>query len=605
MDSLNMGVILLDKDGIIRMCNRRAEEITGISISAGESHPAGKIEDGDIVIIADSKMGEDDGNLSAEDLKMLNIKDGEIREGDVIIAMGVYKNEKVRPIYKAMREHQLSTPMTVEAVYYGFRIFVSVDTVKHETLISVNDKKYRMGYFSAVGNMVVIDGATGEIKFFQARGYSVRNEDAGGLLRGKPYMEKEAGYSRIEVTGRNYFDVFDDSAVASELFAVLDGRSDGFLERIYEINKRPFICSVVPCKGNGRCSERGVYLILEHAENLERLLSDRNEIISQLEEKALEEEEKHIGDFPEKPFENFAGVSSQVMEVKYMAYKASKNKFNVIITGESGTGKSMIARDIHNAGNPGAPFVEVNCNAIAPSLFESELFGYVGGAFTGARAEGKTGFFEAADKGTIFLDEIGDIPLDIQVKLLHVLQDKIIYRVGSSKPVKIDVRVIAATNRNLEEEVAAGRFRQDLFYRINVFPIEIPPIRDRKSDLYILINKLLKRTCDAYGMEIKQFSGGALRKLVSYNWPGNVRELENVIERAVTICDSNIIYIEHLRLGRQKEPVTMKEHLALEEARVLETVLLEYHGDKHMAMKELDMSKSVFYDKLKKYGIKF
>ena len=162
MDSLNMGVILLDKDGIIRMCNRRAEEITGISISAGESHPAGKIEDGDIVIIADSKMGEDDGNLSAEDLKMLNIKDGEIREGDVIIAMGVYKNEKVRPIYKAMREHQLSTPMTVEAVYYGFRIFVSVDTVKHETLISVNDKKYRMGYFSAVGNMVVIDGATGE-----------------------------------------------------------------------------------------------------------------------------------------------------------------------------------------------------------------------------------------------------------------------------------------------------------------------------------------------------------------------------------------------------------------------------------------------------------
>ena len=605
MDSLNMGVILLDKDGIIRMCNRRAEEITGISISAGESHPAGKIEDGDIVIIADSKMGEDDGNLSTEDLKMLNIKDGEIREGDVIIAMGVYKNEKVRPIYKAMREHQLSTPMTVEAVYYGFRIFVSVDTVKHETLISVNDKKYRMGYFSAVGNMVVIDGATGEIKFFQARGYSVRNEDAGGLLRGKPYMEKEAGYSRIEVTGRNYFDVFDDSAVASELFAVLDGRSDGFLERIYEINKRPFICSVVPCHGMGECPENGVYLILEAAENLERLLSDRNEIIHQLEQKASENEVEHTGDFPEEPFENFAGVSSQIREVKYMAYKASRSKFNVIITGESGTGKSMLARDIHNAGTPGAPFIEVNCNAIAPSLFESELFGYVGGAFTGARAEGKIGFFEAADKGTIFLDEIGDIPMDIQVKLLHVLQDKIIYRVGSSKPVKIDVRVIAATNRNLEEEVAAGRFRQDLFYRINVFPIEIPPIRDRKSDLYILITKLMKRICETYGMEMKQFSGGALRKLLSYDWPGNVRELENVIERAVTICDSNIIYIEHLRIGRQNEPVTMKEYLAMEEARVLETALLKYHGDKHKAMEELDMSKSVFYDKLKKYGIKY
>lgn len=605
MDNLKMGVIFLDEDGVIRMCNHRVEEFTGIAISAGESHPAGRIEEGDIVIIADSRLGGDDGNLSLEDLKTLNIKDGEIREGDVIIAMGVYKNKEVRPIYKAMREHLLSTPMTVETVYHGFRILASVNTAERETLISVNDRKYRMSYFSTVGNMVVIDGTTGDIKFFQAKGYSVRNEDIGYLLRGVPYREKEAGQSRTEVTGKNYFEVFDDSDVASELFSALEGRTDGFLERIYEINKRPFICSVVPCKGNGRCSERGAYLILEAAENLERLLSDRNEIIHQLEQKVSESELEHTGDFPEEPFENFAGVSSQVREVKYMAYKASKNRFNVIITGESGTGKSMIARDIHNAGNPGAPFVEVNCNAIAPSLFESELFGYVGGAFTGARAEGKTGFFEAADKGTIFLDEIGDIPLDIQVKLLHVLQDKIIYRVGSSKPVKIDVRVIAATNRNLEEEVAAGRFRQDLFYRINVFPIEIPPIRDRKSDLYILINKLLKRTCDAYGMEMKQFSGGALRKLVSYNWPGNVRELENVIERAVTICDSNIIYIEHLRIGRQKEPVTMKEHLALEEARVLETVLLKYHGDKHMAMKELDMSKSVFYDKLKKYGIKF
>lgn len=605
MDNLNMGVIFLDENGIIRMCNHRVEEFTGISISARESHPAGKIEDGDIVIIADSRLGGDDGNLRAADLETLNIKDQGIREGDVLIAIGVYNNEKILPKYKVMREHQLSTPMRVETVYYGFRISVSVDTINHETVIAVNDRKYRMTYFSAVGNAVVIDGTTGEIKFFQAKGYSVRNEDIGGLLRGASYMEKEAGRSRVDVIGKSYFDVFDNSAVASELFHAMEGKSEGFLERIYELNKRPFICSVVPWKETDGKAGRGAYLILEPAENLERLLSDRNEIISQLEGKATEGEEERIADFPEEAFGNFAGVSSQIREVKYMAYKASRNRFNVIITGESGTGKSILARDIHNAGNPDAPFVEVNCNAIAPSLFESELFGYVGGAFTGARAEGKTGFFEAADKGTIFLDEIGDIPLDIQVKLLHVLQDKIIYRVGSSKPVKIDVRVIAATNRNLEEEVAAGRFRQDLFYRINVFPIEIPPIKDRKSDLYILINRLLKRSCDAYGMEMKQFSGGALRKLLSYDWPGNVRELENVIERAVTICDSNIIYSEHLRIGRQKEPVTMKEHLALEEERILEMTLLKYHGDKQAAMKELDMSKSVFYDKLKKYNIKY
>ena len=194
--------------------------------------------------------------------------------------------------------------------------------------------------------------------------------------------------------------------------------------------------------------------------------------------------------------------------------------------------------------------------------------------------------------------------MDIQVKPLHVLQNKTIYRVGSSKPIKVDVRIIAATNKNLEEEVAQGRFRQDLFYRINVFPIEIPPIRERKGDLYLLINKLLERTCDTYGLETKQFSGEALQKLISYNWPGNVRELENAIERAVTLCETNIIYPEHLRIGKGDIPTTMKEMLAKEEARILEMTLLKYNGDKQLAMKELAMSKTIFYDKLKRYGIK-
>lgn len=279
----------------------------------------------------------------------------------------------------------------------------------------------------------------------------------------------------------------------------------------------------------------------------------------------------------------------------------------MILTGESGTGKSKLARAIHNAGegSQNSPFVEVNCNAIAPTLFESELFGYVGGAFTGAKSDGHVGYFEAADKGTIFLDEIGEIPLEIQVKLLHVLQNKIIYRVGSSKPVKVDVRVIAATNKNLEEEVAMGRFRQDLFYRINVFPIDIPPLRERKADLYVLINQLLKTICDNYGLEQKQFSGEAIQKMVAYDWPGNVRELENAIERAITLCDSNIIYSEHLRIGKGAVPTTMKEMLAKEEERILEMTLIKYNGDKQKAMTELDLSRTVFYDKLKKYKIRY
>jgi len=186
-----------------------------------------------------------------------------------------------------------------------------------------------------------------------------------------------------------------------------------------------------------------------------------------------------------------------------------------------------------------------------------------------------------------------------------VLQNKIIYRVGSSKPIKVDVRVIAATNKNLEEEVAQGRFRQDLFYRINVFPIDIPPIRERKGDLYLLINHILKDLCDNYGLEPKQFSGEALQKMISYNWPGNVRELENAIERAITLCDTDIIYSEHLKIGKGTIPTTMKEMLAKEEERILEMTLLKYNGDKNKAMAELDMSKTVFYEKLKKYNIRY
>ena len=301
---------------------------------------------------------------------------------------------------------------------------------------------------------------------------------------------------------------------------------------------------------------------------------------------------------------DFIGRNPSMAEVKRLAYKASQTMFNVIITGESGTGKSRLAKNIHNMGNPGAPFVEVNCNAIAPSLFESELFGYAPGAFTGAATGGKAGFFEEANGGTIFLDEIGEIPPDIQVKLLHVLQNKRIYRVGSSKPIDVNVRVITATNRNLEEEVRQGRFRQDLYYRINVFPICIPPLRQRKDDLYVLINSILSDICVRYDMKPMLLSEEALNKMMRYSWPGNVRELENVTERAITICDSPVIYSEHILIhDDEEEGKTLKEQLLKEEKRIIAEALTRNKGSRQKAMEELGLSKTVFYEKLKK--IKF
>lgn len=604
MENLNQGIVYVDRERKICLCNKKAKEITGIAFGAHDSHAAGWIADGDVVILADNMLGEDDGNLDAEELRTLNIRT-EIKKDEMLVAVGVYRNEKIDPVFKHVREHNLGVPLTVDVNYYGFSIKSSIDTSKKITEITVNEKTYALPYYRAIANMVVIDGRTGGVKFFQAKGYSTRGEDAGELLRGKPFQAKKNEANDRDVLGKPFLELFDDSELSAMLFSVMDGKAGPVKNWIYEMNKRPVICNIFPggTEKNDKGFE-GVFLTIEDAARLETIMEERNEILRQIEIRNEYVNQRETADFPEELLDDFAGRSEKAKAVKYMAYKASQSRFNVLLTGESGTGKTKLARAIHRLGNPQAPFVEVNCTAIAPSLFESELFGYVGGAFTGAKSEGKIGFFEAADKGTIFLDEIGEMAPEIQVKLLHVLQNKTIYRVGSSKPVKIDVRVIAATNKNVEEEVAQGRIRQDLYYRLNVFPIHVPPIREHKADLYLLINQLLRGICEDYGLEPKQFSGEAIQKMLSYDWPGNVRELENVIERAISICDSDIVYAEHLCIGSDRAPVTMREILAQEEKRVMEMTLMKYNGDKQKAMEELDISKSVFYDKLKKYGIK-
>lgn len=342
-------------------------------------------------------------------------------------------------------------------------------------------------------------------------------------------------------------------------------------------------------------------MILEQPDKLENIMHNHEKFIANI--KNRNHFSADFSNYPEDAFNAFVGSSNVAKQVKYLAYKASQNKFNVIITGESGTGKSKIAREIHKMWNENAPFIEVNCNSIPVTLFESELFGYVGGAFTGANPNGKMGFFEAANGGTIFLDEVGELPMDIQVKLLHVLQNKSIYRIGSAKPIDVDVRVIVATNKNLEESISLGEFREDLYYRINVFPIEIPPLRDRKQDIYLLINHILTEFCKRYDMPMKQFSEEALEVLESYDWPGNVRELENIVERAITLCGSKIIYKEHLQIVPTGKGNTLKELLEYEEKKIIENALIKNNGNNNLVMKELGISKTNFYDKIRKYGL--
>lgn len=312
-------------------------------------------------------------------------------------------------------------------------------------------------------------------------------------------------------------------------------------------------------------------------------------------------------------FDTLAGKSVSFTEVIEFAKKVSKGESSILITGDSGTGKELIAEAIHNASRRAdAPFVKINCGAIPPELFESEMFGYDEGAFTGARKSGQKGKFEVADGGTILLDEIGDMPLFMQVKLLRVLQEREIVRVGSNEVKKIDVRIIAATNKNLQKLIDEGTFREDLFYRLNVLNIRMPSLRERKGDISILADALRRKLCSKYNIYSEGISKEALEYLEMYNWPGNVRELENVIERAINLLnDETIITPVHLpeKIIYAEKKYSIKsnrlsEVSAMAEKETIERVLHVTMGNKKEAAGFLGISRQALYKKIKKMGIK-
>jgi two-component system nitrogen regulation response regulator NtrX len=290
---------------------------------------------------------------------------------------------------------------------------------------------------------------------------------------------------------------------------------------------------------------------------------------------------------------------------------AAPSSSRVLITGENGSGKEIVARTLHrNSLRADQPFIDVNCAAIPEELIESELFGHRKGAFTGA-IDDRKGKFELADGGTLFLDEIGDMSLSAQAKVLRVLQEQTFQRVGGQQTIRVDVRVIAATNKSLESEIANGRFRSDLYYRLNVIPIEVPPLRARGNDIALLAEHFLRRFAAEAAQPKKRLSAGAAAKLKGYHWPGNVRELRNVIERLAILVPGETIEAEDVQLGAAVEaPAEIAPNLPLKEARdefekqYILARLREYAGNVSRTADALGVERSNLYRKLHAYGIR-
>ena len=341
-----------------------------------------------------------------------------------------------------------------------------------------------------------------------------------------------------------------------------------------------------------------IMLVIEKSINRRKLIDENTNLKKQLQ-----------GD---NSFNNFIGRSEAMVKVKKMARRIAGSDSTVMILGESGTGKDLVARAIHSLSpRCGGPFVTINCAALPENLLETELFGHKKGSFTGAIRD-KDGLFKVAGGGTFFLDEVGNTSLAIQVKLLRVLEDKKITPVGETKPIDVDIRLIAATNADLEEDVRAGRFRSDLFYRLNVIPINIPPLRERMEDLPILVEYFIAKFCEKTGTRPKTVSSAGMDILQGYTWPGNVRELENMIERAIllnrtdelepTDFPEKLSQPTSLQLVHETEPVTPT--LESIEKAYIHYVMSQTEGKKSEAAKILGIDTSTLYRKIQRYELR-
>jgi PAS domain S-box-containing protein len=562
-NATNDGMLVIDSKGIVILFNRRAEEMTGvkrdqaIGKSVIEVIPESRLP----IILETRRIEKNQEMILGNGRKIITTRIPIIEEnGTLIGAFAVFKD-------------------ITEVVNLAEEI---TDLKEIQTMLQA-----------------IIHSSDDAI--------SVVDENGRGLLINPAYT-RLTGLTQEQVIGHPA--TADISEGESMHMKVLQTRRAvrGVPMRV-GTNKREVIVNVAPIIVKGKLKGSvGVIHDMSEIKSLNRELNRARQIIRTLEAKYT--------------FEDIIGSSEEMTLAIEQAKLGAKTPATVLLRGESGTGKELFAHAIHNASDRKYnKFVRVNCAAISETLLESELFGYEEGAFSGAKRGGKRGFFEEANNGSIFLDEIGELSANTQAKLLRVLQENEIIRVGGTKPVPINVRIIAATHVNLEKGIAKGSFREDLYYRLNRMPIHIPPLRNRKEEIPVLCERLIQKINRDYGRNVEGVSQAALIKLMNYDWPGNVRELENILGRAIIFMNyyETFINIQHLPELRPKitgtEPRVLDHSESIQqdrsltamvedyESEIIQQTLQRFNGNKTAAAKALGLSVRNLYYKLEKYKL--
>jgi len=570
--------LVLDQQGQIKYLSIHCLDLMYPEKAYLFGYKANQIKNRDLVVIIENNFEQHKSfylNQLFERL-MIDFK----RLGNKFVLIFLYQEDDVQPICKS----DYSKTM-LDTVFNGLQIMIS-HISEESVLIEIDNSKYILPLSQIGRQMFIFDGQVA--KYFI--GNTANNEKINRVMNGEEF-EGEFNFEP---------DILNHNSLET------------LFEKEFCIFLKDFILSA---KFKG-CYFKERYYLVHRNEGLDQSFIHLDITTEERCMHAIEKNSLQLNFFSQRlcdgkievDFSDIIGNSPIIQRIKTLITKASVTNATILLLGESGTGKTFFAREIHMKSKRNQmKFMHINCAAIPPTLIESELFGYEEGAFTGAKKGGKKGYFEVADGGTLFLDEVGELPLESQSRLLEVLQSGTFYRVGGNEKITVNIRVIAATNKNLKTLVHENRFRKDLYYRLSVFPINVPPLRDRMSDIKLLCNRLLPEITRRLEINPLILSEAAIRKMMDYDWPGNIRELENILEQASILCEGKVICPEHIMISNPSQKEDMQENLRKrmeqhEKLHIIRT-LDKYGGNKSKTAGALGIGRTTLFEKMKRYNI--